>query len=238
MVGLHGRGGEDALNWIWWAAPLVVAISGGGLLLAGAGHLFNGRPGRASGHVLVGAPLAIIGLAAGLLGFNMQTYARLTHEGPVAEVSVRALDPASQRYLVTVHRLDETNSVSSCTLQGDEWLIGGRVLKWKPWANVLGLDATYSLDQLSNKYSTAARGNGRMITACDLNGPPPAVNQYVPDNWLGWLSNKAYSVDRRFGDANYMPLADGAVYRVVITQSGFNTEPANDVARKANDARP
>jgi hypothetical protein len=230
--------GEDALNWIWWAAPLVLAISGTGLLFAGAGHLFQGRPGRASGHVLIGAPLAIIGFAAGLLGFNVQTFARLTHEGPVAEVGVRLLDAASQRYAVTVHRLDETNSVKSCELQGDEWLISGRVLKWKPWANVLGLDATYSLDQLSNKYFSAERGNGKPITACDLNGPPPAVDQYVPPEWLSWVSNKAYSVDRRFGDANYMPLADGAVYRVVITQSGFNTEPANDTARKANDTRP
>jgi hypothetical protein len=226
------------LNWIWWAAPLVVAISGIGLVLRGTGHLFVGRPARASGHLLVGTPLAIIGLAAGLLGFNVQTFSRLTHEGPVAEVSVRLLDPVSQSYSVTVHRLDEANSFTTCEIQGDEWVISGRVQKWKPWANVLGLDATYSLDQLSNKYFTAERGNGRLITACDLNGPPPAVNQVVPPSWLPWLADKAYTVDRRFGDANYMPLADGAVYRVVITQSGFNSEPVNEAARKANDARP
>jgi hypothetical protein len=225
------------MNWIWWAAPLVVAVAGLGLLLTGFGHLFGGRPGRASGHVLVGAPFAIAGLAAGLLGFNMQTYARLTHEGPVAEVSVKLIDEASGRYAVTVHRLDETNSTTICQLQGDEWLISGRVQKWKPWANVLGLDSTYSLDQLSNKYFTAERGNGKVITSCDLNGPPPQVNQFVPPSWLSWLTNKAYTLDRRFGDANYMPLADGAAYRVVITQSGFNSEPANDIAQKANDAR-
>jgi len=226
------------VNWIWIAAPLVVALSGTGLLLAGTGHLFRGRPARASGHMLVGAPLAIIGFAAGLLGFNVQTYSRLTHEGPVAQVDVRLLDAASQRYAVIVHRLDEPGSVTTCDLQGDEWLISGRVQKWKPWANVLGLDATYSLDQLSNKYFTAARASGRPITACDLNGAPPVVNQYLPPEWVPWLTNKAYTVDRRFGDANYMPLADGAEYRVVITQSGFNSEPANDIARKANDARP
>ena len=42
--------------------------------------------------------------------------------------------------------------------------------------------------------------------------------------------------DRRFGSANYMPLADGATYNVVMTQSGLNSEPANDTARKAYDA--
>jgi len=35
-----------------------------------------------------------------------------------------------------------------------------------------------------------------------------------------------------------MPLADGAVYRVVITQSGLNAEPENDAAKAANNARP
>jgi hypothetical protein len=34
-----------------------------------------------------------------------------------------------------------------------------------------------------------------------------------------------------------MPLADGAVYKVVITHSGFNAEPVNDAAAKANEAR-
>lgn len=225
------------MNVIWWIAPLIIAGAGFALLLRALGHLSNGEPGRAGGHALVGTPLAIIGLAAGLLGFNIQTFARLTHEGPVAEVSVRRIDAASQRYAVTVHRLDETGSTMTCQLQGDEWLIGGRVQKWKPWANVLGLDSTYSLDQLSNKYFTADRGNGRPITACDLTGPPPAVNEYVPGSWLAWIANQAYTVDRRFGDANYMPLADGSVYRVVITQSGFNSEPANDIARKANETR-
>ena len=33
-----------------------------------------------------------------------------------------------------------------------------------------------------------------------------------------------------------MPLADGAVYKVLITQSGFNTQPENDIAKKANAA--
>ena len=35
-----------------------------------------------------------------------------------------------------------------------------------------------------------------------------------------------------------MPLADGAVYKVVITQMGFNAEPVNDQAARANGERP
>jgi hypothetical protein len=221
---------------IWLVVPLVAGVAGVVLFFMGAGHLFRGRPVTGGGHFLVGMPLAVGGFALALLGFNTQTYTRLTHEGPVAEVTVKAIDPGSNRFDVTVHRLDASNIVQTCALQGDDWVLSGRVQKWKGWANVLGLDATYTLNQLSNMYSSAARGNGKTITACDIQGPPPPVNQYVPAGWLAWIQNHAYTVDRRFGDANYMPMVDGAAYKVIITQSGFNAEPDNDIARTANNA--
>lgn len=96
----------------------------------------------------------------------------------------------------------------------------------------------YVLDQISNRYFTAARGNGKTITACDLKGPPPRVNRWVPRGWLNWLVAHAYTEDRRFGSAVFMPMADGAAYRVLITQSGLNAEPTNAIARRANAARP
>lgn len=226
------------MNWILWVAPLLVAVCGLALLVSGGGHLMRGRAVRGSAQFLPGALLAVVGFVAGLLGLNAQTYARLAHEGPVALIGVRSLDPASSRYLVTIRRLDGSNRVQNCELQGDEWVLSGRVQKWKPWANLLGLDATYTLEQLSNMYFTAARGNGKLITACDIADVAPPIDQYVPRSWLAWLAARTIAVDRRFGSANYMPLADKAVYRVVITQSGFNAEPVNQAARAANDARP
>lgn len=221
---------------IWVVGPLAAGIVGVLLFFLGLGHVARGRPATGSGHVVVGFPLAVGGFALGLLGVNTQTYSRLTYEAPVAQVSVKLLDRATSRYAVTVHRLDGSNRTQTCTLQGDDWVLSGRVQKWKPWANILGLDATYTLNQLTNMYSTAERGNGKLITACDIQGPPPKINQYLPDDWVGWLMRQSFSVDRKFGDANFMPMADGAVYKVVITQSGFNAQPENDIAKKANEA--
>jgi hypothetical protein len=169
----------------------------------------------------------------GLLGLNTQTYSRLTYEAPVAMVSVKAADPSHQLFDVTVKRMDASFPAQLCRLQGDDWEMSARVQKWKPWANMLGLDATYTLDQMSNRYSDAERGNGKTITSCDLKGPPPAVNTWVPKSWLFWIVDHAYVEDRHFGSGAYMPLADGAVYKVIMTQSGLNAEPANDVASKA-----
>ena len=222
---------------LWWLAPAAVAVFGVLFVVSGVGSIFQGEHGRAGRRMVGGTTVGAVGLALSLVGLNTQLFTRLTHEGPVAEVRIKALDPAHDSYLVTVHRLDGPIADQPCKLQGDEWLISGRVQKWKAWANVLGLDATYTLDQVSNKYFTAERGNGKPITSCDLTGKP-VVNSYLPDAWTNWLLTQFYTEDRRFGDANYMPLADGAVYKVVITQSGFNAEPENDAAKTANEARP
>lgn len=227
-----------SLGWYWIVVPLVAAALGIIVLGRGIGHLARGRPGRSAGHLVVGSPLALLGLGIALVALNTQSFARLTHENDVADIKVKALDPAHATYRVTVTRLDGPRQSLACDLQGDEWTMDARVQKWKPWANVLGLDTTYTLDQMDNKYFDAQRANGKPITACDLRGPEPAVNRWVPQSWLMWLVGQSYTEQRRFGSAAYMPLADGATYRVMMTQSGLNAEPTNDVAKGANAARP
>lgn len=225
-----------SMTWIWWAIPSVVALLGALLFISGIGKLFDGRPFSGSQGVIGGVAFLGLGLAGGLLGLNIQTYSRLAYERPVATVTVKAKEPAQKIYDVTITRLDANNKAMSCQVQGDEWIMGARVQKWKPWANVLGLDATYDLDQMANKYYSALEANGKPITACDLATGQPEVNQYVPPGVVSWLMQLIQVEDRRFGSANYMPLADGAAYTVVMTQSGLNSEPANDTARKAYDA--
>ncbi|HWA21164.1 MAG TPA: hypothetical protein VG735_02085 [Caulobacterales bacterium] len=225
-----------SMTWIWWAVPAIVAILGALLFISGLGKFFDGRPFSGSQGLVGGLAFLGLGLAGSLLGLNIQTYSRLTYERPVASVAVKAADPANKLYNVTVTRLDGASQEKACQVQGDEWIMGARVQKWQPWANVLGLDATYDLDQMANKYYNAAEANGKPITACDLTLGKPEVNQYVPQGLTAWLLSLVQVEDRRFGSANYMPLADGATYNVVMTQSGLNSEPANETARKAYDA--
>ena len=224
----------SSLGWYWLIAPLAAAGLGLLVVLRGIGHVFGGEAARGSLRLVIGTPLALVGMAGSLLGLNAQSYSRLTYEAPVADISVRLADAASSLYDVTVIRLDDGQPAQICRLQGDEWEIGARTQKWKPWANLLGLDTTYTLDQLTNRYLSAERGNGKAITACDLKGPPPEINQYVPKSWLFWIFEHSFVEDRRFGSAAYMPLADGARYHVVMTQSGLNAEPSNDAAKAAN----
>jgi len=226
------------MGMLWYVVPLAIAGVGFLVFIFGTGHLIRGRFVSAGASLGGGGAATIAGLAVGLFGLNLQGYSRLTYEAPVAEVSVHAKDPAKKVFDVTVKRLDGSDISQTCTLQGDEWLLTGRVQKWKPWANELGLNATYTLNEITNYYDNAEEANGKTITACNIKGPPPKINQYLPESWVKWLIASAIVQDRRFGSANFMPLADGAVYRVVITQTGFNAEPENDTADRANNATP
>ena len=218
------------LAWYWVIAPLAVAILAVILFLLAIFHTARGRFHHGGLHAGGGVVLALVALCAGLIVLSTQTYARLTTERPVAEVTVVSLHPALQTYQVTVRRLDGTNLVTTCAVQGDEWLMSAAVQKWQPWMNVLGLDSTYTLDQVANKYFSAARGNGRRITACDLQGAPPA---WLPHGLTAWLLDQAKASQRHFGSAVYMPLTDGAIYRVVMTQNGLNAEAVNPIAQSA-----
>jgi len=223
----------SSMGWYWLAVPLAATVLGLLAVFTGIARVLSGEVGNGAGRLVIGSPLAILGVAGSLIAFNTQTFVRLTHEAPVAQVGVKAVDPSQQIYAVTVQRLDGPKQSYTCNIQGQEWMLSARVQKWKPWANVLGLNTTYDLDQLSNKYADAATANGKTITACSLAGPEPTVNQFVPQSWLFWLLDRSYVQDRAFGSAVYMPLKDGAVYRVVITQSALNAEPANGAAASA-----
>ena len=218
-------------------APLVLAGLGFVTFLFGAGHMLRGRFAQAGFRLGGGGAATIVGLAAGLIGLNLQSYQRLTYEVPLAEVSVKAVNPSERIFTLTVRRLDGTNRVQNCTLQGDAWEIGGRFQKWQAWANELGLNATYTLDQITNRYNTAADGNGQKITACDIAGPSPEINQYLPKEWVEWILGHMLAKERQFGSASYMPMADGATYTVIATQFGFNAQPSNDIATQANNGR-
>ncbi len=221
------------LQWYWIVAPLVVAVLAILLLLRAVFHVARGRFTHGGLHAGSGIVLALAALCVGLLVVNTQGYARLTAERPVAEITVAALHPALQTYRVTVRRLDGTALTTVCAIQGDEWEMSAAVQKWRPWVTVFGLDSTYVLDQLANKYFSAARGNGKTITACGLQGSAPAINQWVPQGLVDWLMDHAQAEQRRFGSAVYMPLTDGAIYRVIVTQSGLNAEAVNPIAQAA-----
>ena len=157
---------------------------------------------------------------------TLHTYARLTYEQPVAHLSFVALGP--QLYTATLVRAP-SGDVETFALNGDEWQLDARVLKWRGFANLLGLDARYRLERLSGRYADIEQEKTAPRSVYGL-GEAPALDL--------WLLARAYPrflpfVDAVYGSATYLPMADGARYQVTISQTGLIARPTNDAAQAA-----
>src|SRR5690606_34057560 len=111
------------------------------------------------------------GVAAILLGLNVQSYARLTHERPVATITLSQIQP--QFFEATLTQPQTATGEASTAVypvHGDEWRIEAQVLRWKPWANILGLNTQYRLDRLSGRYQDTRQELTAVRSVHDLRG--------------------------------------------------------------------
>lgn len=161
-----------------------------------------------------------------LIYSNLHTYQRLSHESAIADVYVRELGP--QKFQLSLSFSNADSDQHYYVLEGDQWQLDARVLKWKGWANLIGLDSYYQLDRLSGRYADANEARKRQPSVHDL-----SVESHGLDIWKmkQLLRDRIGFVDALFGQGVFMPMVDGAHFRVSIGQQGLITRPVNDAAR-------
>jgi hypothetical protein len=180
---------------------------------------------RGTMYGLVGGVLVLIATAAALVTANLYTYARLTHEQEAARVTTRQL--AERQFAVGVHT--RHRPARYYRVQGDEWQIDARVLKWRALGNLLGFDTVYRLERLSGRYGDVRSELAAPRTVHDL-AQDPGI-----DFWSFARRYHAYLpfADAYYGSAAYVPMAEGAEYAVAVSTRGLVVRPANEAARKA-----
>lgn len=208
---------------------VAVCALAGMLFLLLAARRFRGR--RYGACAALGASSLLVFLAAvgaALVGVNLLTYHRLTHEQPAVEVLFTRAGDQQFDALLT----DPSGTTQRVALRGDEWQIDARVLKWHAFANVVGFDSAYRLERISGRYADIER---------ERNAPRTAYALYPPDRIDAWALLRTWRrfvpwVDALYGSAVYVPMSDGARYQVVVTQSGLVARPVNEAARKSVNA--
>ncbi|MGH8850842.1 MAG: cation/multidrug efflux pump [Casimicrobiaceae bacterium] len=194
-------------------------------LLLALRRLRRRRFGACALHGVSSLVLFLVAVAGGLVGVNLLTYQRLTREQPAVEA--RFTRTGDQRFdALLVYPSGATQRVD---LRGDEWQIDARVLKWRPFANILGFDAAYRLERIGGRYADIERERSAERTVYALN-PSDRIDVWTLlrtwHRYLPW-------VDALYGSAVYVPMSDGARYEVVVSQSGLVARPLNEVARQA-----
>ncbi len=197
------------------------------LMANGVRHVRRHHRVRGAIHGLSGLVVGCVAAIAMLVGINLLTYARFTAEQPVATISFHQL--GSRRYDVTLVRHD--GDILRTTLTGDEWELDARIIKWKGIATVIGFKPLYRLQRLSGRYTRIGDELSRPPTAVALANDPGVSLWELAHRESGWLP----LVDAAYGTATYLPMSNGAVYRVSMSVTGLVARPANAAARKAVD---
>ena len=211
------------MGLIWWILPAVSGVLGLMLTFAGLGRLarlrfFTGVPRLAFGAGFLG----MAGVVA-LVGLNLQTYQRLTFERPVATISFVETETAGA---YTANLVYPGGERAAFVLQGDEWELNARVIKFKAFSNLLGFDSAYKLDRLYGRFEDVAR-------AGESNGVSLATNAGLDVVDVSKRSGGRLGVeDARYGSAVYNPMSDGLSFDVFMTQTALIARPANDVTKQ------
>ena len=211
------------------AIAAVVGIFGLLFVALACQRLSRQRYLAAGGSALTGLLLLAIGAAIFVVSLNLHTYARLTHEQPVAEIVFEARNP--QHFRATLTQVP-SGEMQMFVLAGDEWQLDARVLKWKGWANLLGLDAQYRLERVSGRYRDLEQERNAERTVYGLSENPGVDLWVMSTEYPRWLP----FVDAVYGSATYLPMADGARYEIKMTQSGLIARPVNEAANTAAGA--
>ncbi|HEY2864763.1 MAG TPA: hypothetical protein VGK37_14185 [Casimicrobiaceae bacterium] len=194
-------------------------------LLLALKRLRHRRFGACAVHGTSSLVLFLAAVAIGLVGVDLLTYHRLTHEQPALEARFKRAGDQRFDALLTY----PTGETQQLALSGDEWQVDARVLKWRPFANLLGFDTAYRLERVSGRYSDIARERDRERTVYALN-PPDRIDVWtLLRTWRRYLP----WADALYGSAVYVPMSDGARYEVVVSQSGLVARPLNEAARQA-----
>lgn len=208
------------------AVVALIALFGLLLLALACQRVFRARFIAGTGSALAGLLLLAVAALLFVVSLNMHTYARLTHEQPVAEIVFETRGP--QRYRATLAQVP-SGQMQMFVLAGDEWQLDARVLKWKGWANLLGLDAQYRLERVSGRYRDIEQERNDTRTVYALSENPGLDLWSLSIDKPRWMP----FVDAVYGSATYLPMADGARYEVSITQSGLIARPLNEAAKAA-----
>ncbi|PYO76610.1 MAG: hypothetical protein E6K55_07170 [Gemmatimonadetes bacterium] len=203
--------------------PVRLAITGlcllaaGFLVLRGAYRATADR--RWTGSAVRGLAGLLLLALAGLVGaiiVGLRGYRALTLEVLAATVTTEPVAP--QRFRATIVFADRR--LAMYELAGDAFYIDARILKWHPFANLLGLHTDFELDRVAGRYNDVTDERRKPHTTYEL-ARPPLVDLFflARRRLLGPL------VDAEYGSAAFVTAGAPARYEVRVSTTGLLMRP-------------
>ncbi len=198
-------------------AAIALGLVGLLLLLAGLRALWGMRIVGFATRTLVGLLLLAGGLLAGAIAVGVQGYQALTHEELVARITINPL--GNQRFEARFEFPDSRAQIYQ--LAGDEIYVDARILKWTPYANLVGLHTMWELDRVAGRYRSIEQEKAESRTVYAL-GPTQAVDLFALRKRFAAL---APLFDAEYGSASFAPAAEAAELELFVSTTGLLLRP-------------
>lgn len=173
-----------------------------------------------------GLLLVAIGLILAIAAFDLYSYEQIVAEKSVATVSFKQLGP--QRYDAVL--VDSEGQESRYELAGDQWQLDARVIKWPTSMASIGIKPGYRLDRISGRYYSLDKERSGERTVYALNRSRLGIDVWAFFNGRG---NSFNLVDAVYGSATFVPMADDALYEILLSHTGLLARPLNEPAQMA-----
>ena len=197
---------------LWWIAALF-AVVGLIMMIAAFKALRRWRPVRMSLRLLWALMFFAVATACGAVAWGVQGYRALTHEDIAAMVRTEPLGP--DRFQAQFRFPDGREVVY--VLNGDQLYVDAHILKWQPWANVLGLHTVYELDRVAGRYQDLTQEQQKPRSVFSL-APTREVDLFNLRQRYALLSPL---LDAEYGSATFAAADSAAQYEVRVSATGL-----------------
>ncbi|HSC95224.1 MAG TPA: hypothetical protein VLC73_09655 [Burkholderiales bacterium] len=164
-------------------------------------------------RMLAGLFLLTLGALAGAISVGMLGYRALTREEVAARIAVKPAGP--QRFLATFKFADGRETTYD--LAGDEIYVDAHILKWSPYANMIGLHTAYEIDRVAGRYHKIKDEREAMRTVHAL-GRDKTIDLYALRRRYSILSPL---FDAEYGSATFVPVTRPAELELRVSITGL-----------------
>jgi hypothetical protein len=178
-----------------------------------------------SGNLFTWAFLLFLLVLGGLL-FALRSYQVFTEQTLVATIQCRSVSEGSP-YQFLLHYQPESADGPGATEQfqmyGDQWMVGGEILKWHPWLSLLRIRSGYKVTRINSRYLQERDEREKPRSVYPLNGGTDPLWQ-----WLYRTGPTLPFVEAVYGNAAYIPAWPGTRWGLYVDLSGYLLKPLKE----------
>jgi len=203
----------ELINAPLFPFAVVFGVVGVALFLGGIFSFIRYRFAQSAFRLLAGLLFVTLGTLAGTISIGMLGYRALTREDIAAHITVK---PAGKQRFTATLRIPNGGE-TTYDIAGDEIYVDAHILKWHPWANMIGLHTAYELDRVAGRYHDIKdeRSAPRSLHAL---GRDRTVDLYGLRQRHAFLEPL---LDTEYGSATFVSVTKPAEFELRVSSTGL-----------------